>query len=297
VRVAVTGASGLIGTALVARLRAGGHDVVRLVRRSAAAPDEVSWDPAAGTVDAAGLAGVEGAVHLAGAGVGDHRWTAAYKQQILDSRVQGTATLVAALVRLDPQPQVLVSGSAQGFYGDRGEQTLTEDSPGGTGFLSDVVREWEAATEPAVAAGIRVVKLRSGLVMAPGGGAFGRLLPLARLGLAGPLGSGRQWWSWITLTDEVAAIEHLLTASTLAGPVNCCAPNPGRNADVVRAVAAAMHRPALLPAPAFALRAVLGEFSQEVLASTRMLPQRLLDDGFPFTHPGLGEAAAWLAGA
>ena len=296
-RVAVTGASGLIGTALVARLRAGGHDVVRLVRRSAAAPDEVSWDPAAGTVDAAGLAGVEGAVHLAGAGVGDHRWTAAYKQQILDSRVQGTATLVAALVRLDPQPQVLVSGSAQGFYGDRGEQTLTEDSPGGTGFLSDVVREWEAATEPAVAAGIRVVKLRSGLVMAPGGGAFGRLLPLARLGLAGPLGSGRQWWSWITLTDEVAAIEHLLTASTLAGPVNCCAPNPGRNADVVRAVAAAMHRPALLPAPAFALRAVLGEFSQEVLASTRMLPQRLLDDGFPFTHPGLGEAAAWLAGA
>jgi uncharacterized protein (TIGR01777 family) len=293
VRVAVTGASGLIGTALVTRLHAGGHDVVRLVRRTPRAADEVRWDPEAGTVDLAGLAGVEGAVHLAGAGVGDHRWTAEYKRAIRDSRVLGTATLVGALTRLDPLPRVLVSGSAEGFYGNRGDEVLTEAAIGGEGFLADVVRAWEAETAPAAAAGIRVTLARTGLVMSPTGGAFGRLLPLLKLGVAGPLGSGRQWWAWITLDDEVAALEFLLEKD-VDGPVNLSAPNPQRQGELTRALGRAFRRPAILPAPAFALRLALGEFSADVLSSTRMVPRRLLDAGFSFRHPDVDSAAEWL---
>ncbi|HET9658676.1 MAG TPA: TIGR01777 family oxidoreductase [Kineosporiaceae bacterium] len=292
----MTGASGLIGTALVPRLRAAGHDVVRLVRRRARADDEVSWDPAAGEVDLAGLGTVDATVHLAGAGVGDHRWTAGYKRTIRDSRIEGTRTLVGALCRLAPLPRVLVSGSAVGFYGSRGEEELTEDSPGGEGFLAEVVRDWEAETGPAAEAGIRVVQARTGLVLAAGGGALGRMLPLLRLGLAGPLGNGRQWWPWITLDDEVAALIFLLDGG-LAGPVNLCAPEPARNREVTAALGQALHRPTLLPAPAPALRLALGEFAGDVLASQRALPRRLLGAGYRFAQPTLADAARWAAAA
>lgn len=292
-KIAVTGSSGLIGTALVTRLHASGHDVVRLVRRAPRAADEVTWDPERGTVDLDGLAGVEAAVHLAGAGVGDRRWTAEYKRVIRDSRVLGTRTLVTALSALDPLPRVLVSGSAVGFYGSRGDEVLTEASTPGDDFLADVVRAWEAETVPAVEAGIRVATSRTGLVMSPRGGAFGRLLPLLRLGLAGPLGNGRQWWPWITLEDTTAALEFLLEKD-LDGPVNLSAPNPQRQGELTRALGRAFRRPALLPAPALALRAVLGEFSGEVLGSQRMVPRKLLDAGFSFRHPDVDSAAEWL---
>jgi len=296
VRIAITGSTGLIGTALLTRLRETDHDVVRLVRRPPRAADEVTWDPERGTVDLDGLRGVEAAVHLAGAGVGDHRWTDEYKRTIRNSRVLGTRTLVAALTTLDPLPSVLVSGSAVGFYGDRGDDELTEASTGGQGFLADVVRAWEAETAPAAAAGIRVALARTGLVMSPEGGAFGRLLPLVKLGLAGPLGDGRQWWPWITLDDEVSALAFLLT-NDISGPVNLGSPQPARNGEVTRALGRVVNRPAVLKAPRFALRLALGEFSGDVLASQRMLPERLLDAGFTFRHPDLDTAARWVVGA
>lgn len=293
VKIVVTGASGLIGTALVTRLHASRHEVVRLVRRPPRAGDEVRWDPERGTVDLDGLAGVDGAVHLAGAGVGDHRWTDDYKRQIRDSRVLGTRTLVEALTKLDPLPRVLVSGSAVGYYGSRGDEVLTETSGAGEGFLAEVVHAWEAEAVPAAQAGIRVAYARTGLVMSPTGGAFGRLLPLLKLGVAGPLGNGRQWWPWITLEDETAALEFLLDKD-VEGPVNLSAPNPQRQGELTKTLGRAFRRPALLPAPAIALRAVLGEFAADVLASQRMLPKALLDAGFSFRHPDLDSAAEWL---
>ena len=291
-KIAVTGSSGLIGTALVTALHAAGHDVVRLVRRPARRPDEVTWDPGAGTVDVDGLAGVQAAVNLAGAGVGDHRWNDAYKQTVLQSRVDSTRTLAKALAALDPLPQVLVSGSAVGFYGDRGDEPLTEASGPGVGFLAEVCLAWEDAATTASDAGIRVALARTGLVLSPEGGALGRLLPLARLGLAGPLGSGRQWWPWITLDDEVRALMFLLEQD-VDGPVNLSAPQPARNLELTRAIGAALHRPTLIPAPGFGLRIVLGEFAGEVLASQRMLPARLLEAGFAFHHQTPAQAAAW----
>jgi hypothetical protein len=295
VKIAVTGASGLIGTALVTRLHAAGHDVVRLVRRPPRAADEVSWDPDGGNVDLDGLAGLDAAVHLAGAGVGDHRWTDDYKRTIRNSRVLGTRTLVKALTALDPLPSVLVSASGVDFYGeDRGEEELTEDSAVGEGFLPAVCLAWEAETEPASAAGIRVARIRSGLVMSPSGGAFGRMLPLVKAGLGGPLGSGKQWWPWITLEDEVAAIEFLLTHDA-SGPFNLAAPHPARQKDVMKALARAAHRPALpVPAPKAALRIALGEFAGAVVGSKRVLPRRLVASGFTFRHPELDGAAEWV---
>lgn len=292
-RIAVTGSTGLIGTALVTRLHASGHEVVRLVRRAPRAADEVRWDPAKGEIDLDGLAGIEGAVHLAGAGVGDHRWTESYKRTILESRTSGTGTLARALAQLDPLPRTLVSGSAVHFYGDGGEDVLTESSGPGDGFLASVVRAWEAATAPAEEAGIRVVHARTGLVLSAQGGALARMLPLARLGLGGPLGSGRQWWPWITLEDEVRALEFLLEKD-LEGPVNLSAPQPVRNVEVARALGRALKRPALLPAPAFALRALLGEMAPEILFSQRMLPARLLDAGFTFGQRTIDQAVAWI---
>lgn len=209
-KVAVTGSHGLIGTALVERLTARGDEVIRLVRSAPSGPGEVRWDPAGGSVDLDGLEGVDGVVHLAGAGVGDRRWTAAYKREIRDSRALGTRTLVRALTSLEAGPRVLVSGSAIGYYGDRGEEVLTETSAPGQGFLTGVVEVWEAEAVPAADAGIRVVHPRFGLIMAPNGGAFKQLLLLARLGLAGPMGNGRQWWSWITLHDTLNALELML---------------------------------------------------------------------------------------
>ena len=284
-KIAVTGASGLIGSALVPHLRARGDEVLRLVRRTAVAPDEVEWDPATGTVDLEALAGVDAVVHLAGAGVGDHRWTDAYKKTILDSRVNGTSTIARAMAQLDPRPTTLVSGSAIGWYGDTGERAVDETAPAGTGFLADVVRAWEAAADPARDAGIRVTHARTGLVVSGAGGAWARLFPIFKLGLGGKLGSGRQYWSWISLRDEVAALTYLLDNESLSGPVNLTGPDPVTNADVTAAMGEVLHRPTLFAVPAFALKTVLGEFSSEVLGSSRVVPAVLEQSGFAWQDP------------
>jgi hypothetical protein len=289
-KIAITGASGLIGSALVPHLRSQGNEVVRLVRRPTTAPDEVTWDPAAGTFDLAGLQGTEAVVHLAGAGVGDHRWTDEYKRQILDSRVDGTRTIVDAITHLDVAPKVLISGSAIGWYGETGDRRVDETDPAGTGFLADVVRAWEATADPAEQAGIRVVHARTGLVVAKEGGAWARMFPLFKLGLGGKLGSGRQYWSWISLRDEVRAIEYLIANESVTGPVNLTAPNPATNAEVTAAMGQVLGRLTLLPAPAFALKAVLGEFSTEVLGSARVLPAVLERAGFTWDDTTIASA-------
>jgi hypothetical protein len=289
-KIAITGASGLIGSALVPHLRSQGNEVVRLVRRPTTAPDEVTWDPAAGTCDLAGLQGTEAVVHLAGAGVGDHRWTDDYKRQILDSRVDGTRTIVDAITHLDVAPKVLISGSAIGWYGETGDRRVDETDPAGTGFLADVVRAWEATADPAEQAGIRVVHARTGLVVAKEGGAWARMFPLFKLGLGGKLGSGRQYWSWISLRDEVRAIEYLIANESVTGPVNLTAPNPATNAEVTAAMGQVLGRPTLLPAPAFALKAVLGEFSTEVLGSARVIPAVLERAGFTWDDTTIASA-------
>jgi uncharacterized protein (TIGR01777 family) len=291
-RVAITGASGLIGSALSAFLRARGDEVVHLVRREPLTSSEVRWDPPSRTLDPRVLAGLTAVVHLAGAGVGDHRWTPAYKQQILASRVDGTATVAAALADLG-EPIALVSGSAIGVYGDRGEEVLTEDSPAGRGFLADVVQAWESATRPAQDAGLRVVHARTGLVLTPHGGAMERMLPLARWGLAGPLGTGRQYWSWITLHDEVRALAHLIDQD-LVGPVNLVSTQPLPQGEVMKALGGVLGRRALLPAPALALKVILGEFAGDVLASDRILPSVLTASGFVFDHDTIESAMRWL---
>jgi uncharacterized protein (TIGR01777 family) len=288
-RVAITGSSGLIGSALSAFLRARGDEVVRLVRRPPEEPDEVQWDPAAGVLDPADLEGVTAAVNLAGAGVGDHRWTPDYQQQILASRVDSTTTLVRALVDLG-HPVRLVSGSAVGFYGDRGDEVLTEQSAPGEGFLTEVVLAWEAAADPARAAGLPVAFSRTGLVLAAGGGAMARMVPLARVGINGPLGSGRQWWPWISLRDTVAGLVWLVDHPELTGPVNLVGPQPERQRQVASELGRQLHRPALLPAPAFGIRAVLGGFADEVLTSKRVVPNALQDSGFRHTDATVGSA-------
>ncbi|MDP1877670.1 MAG: TIGR01777 family oxidoreductase [Actinomycetota bacterium] len=289
-KIAVTGASGLIGSALVPHLRSAGHDVVRLVRRPSAAPDEVAWDPAVGTVDLGALAGTEAVVHLAGAGVGDHRWTDDYKRTILDSRVDGTHAISRAMAQLDPRPRVLVSASAIGWYGDTGARAVDETASPGTGFLANVVRAWEAAATPAAEAGIRVVHPRSGLVVSADGGAWERMLPLFKLGLGGRMGSGRQYWSWISLRDEICALQFLVEQEHLSGPVNLTGPRPATNAEVTAAMGRVLGRPTLLPVPSFALRAVLGEFSSEVLGSLRVEPAVLTAAGFAFQDPTIDDA-------
>jgi uncharacterized protein (TIGR01777 family) len=294
VKVAITGSSGELGSALVPALTAAGHDVVRLVRREPAAPDEVRWNPTGGSVDLAGLAGTDAAVNLAGAGMADKRWTAQYKRTIRDSRVLGTRTLVRALGQLDPVPHTLVSQSGIDVYGSTGEALVDEDTPGGEGFLADVARAWEHEAEAARADGIRVVTSRTQHRMSAAGPSFGRLLTLSRLGLGGPLGGGRQWWSWITLPDHVAAVQFLLE-SDLSGPVNLVSPEPARNRDIVKAIGRATHRPALLPAPAFAMRLVVGEVAVLALASHRVIPSKLLAAGFSYQHPDLDTACRWLA--
>lgn len=295
-RIVVSGASGLIGRHLVAHLRNGGHEVLTLVRHAEREPHEVQWDPSAGRLDPRRLTGVQGAVNLSGAGVGDKRWTAQYKETILRSRTESTSTLVRALLALDEQPQVLVNASAIGAYGDGGSAVLTEDSPRGGDFLAHVVQEWEGATAPATDAGLRVALARTGLLANPVGGAFGQLLTLVRLGLGGPLGSGTQWWSPISMPDELAALEFLLTHD-VSGPVNLVCPEPATNLAVTAALGAALHRPTVLPAPAFALRLALGEFAGQTLASQRVVPQVLQDNGFEFRHPDVAAVTGWLARA
>jgi uncharacterized protein (TIGR01777 family) len=288
-RIVVSGASGLIGTALIAHLRSAGHDVRTLVRRPPGSPAEIRWDPAAVSLDPDALTGVQAAINLSGAGIGDRRWTEKYRRLVVDSRTGSTTLLASTLAKLDPLPDVLLSGSAIGYYGDCGDEQITESSPAGTGFLANVCVQWEASTAAAASAGIRVCHLRTGLVLSRGGGLLGKLLPLYRLGLGGPLGSGRQWQSWITLDDEVAAIAFLLTAQ-IAGPVNLTAPGPVRQRDLARALGRAVRRPALLPAPAPALRIAVGGFADEgILASQRALPTVLTDAGFAFGATDIDE--------
>ena len=296
-KVAITGSSGLIGTALTASLQADGHQVVRLVRRPPTGADEIRWDPRAADAGNPVLTGVSACVHLAGAGVGDHRWTAAYKAEIRSRRVLATRALAAALAGLSPRPLTFISGSAMGWYGDTGGAAVTEEAPAGNGFLSRVVADWEAAAAPARDAGIRVAQLRSGLVLGSGGGMLGRLSLPARLGVLPRFGDGRQVMSWISLTDEVRAIRFLLDgpgAEGRSGPYNLTAPNPVTNTELTSALLAACRRPdfSWLRVPAPALRLGLGEMSSELLTSARVLPKRLLDAGFEFDYPTVDAALA-----
>jgi hypothetical protein len=289
-RIAITGSTGLIGSALSRSLLADKHEVVRLVRREPATPDEVRWEPERGYVDTAGLFGVDAVVHLAGAGIGDHRWTAAYKKTLRDSRVLGTAAIAEAAACLDTPPGVLVCGSAIGIYGDTGDRRVDERTPPGDGFLAGLCQEWEDAAAPAEEAGIRTAFARTGLVVAREGGAWGRLFPLFKAGLGGRLGDGRQYWSFIALHDEIAALRHIIDTPELSGPVNLTAPEPLTNRDVTAAMGRILHRPTLASVPAPALRLALGEFSQDVLGSQRVVPRRLLDSGFSYAFPEIDGA-------
>ncbi|MFJ3642054.1 TIGR01777 family oxidoreductase [Streptomyces sp. NPDC090108] len=289
-RIAVAGASGLIGSALVRSLRADGHEVVRLVRREPRGGDEVRWDPERGRVDAPGLTGCDVVVNLAGAGVGDRRWTPEYKRLIRSSRVLGTRTLAEAAASLPEPPRVFVNGSAIGYYGDTGDRITDEDSPAGEGFLPSVCVEWEAAAAPVREAGVRTVFARTGLVVAREGGAWGRMFPLFKAGLGGRLGDGRQYWSYISLADEVAAIRHLIEHDTLVGPFDLTAPEPLTNSAITEAMGRVLHRPTPFPVPAAVLRMALGEMAEDVLGSQRVVPKRLLESGFVFTHPGIDQA-------
>lgn len=293
-RVAISGASGLIGSALSSYLVARGDDVRHLVRRDARTGSEISWDPANRRLDPASLDGVDAVVHLAGAGIGDRRWSPSHKQDVLASRTDGTAAVATAVAAHGDRIR-LVSGSAIGWYGnDRGDEILTEQSPEGTGFVAEVARAWEASTAPASAAGAPVAMSRTGLVMSRTGGAFEPLVRLGRLGLAGPLGSGRQWWAWVTLDDVVRALVHLVDRRDITGPVNVVGPEPLRQKELVQEIGRQLGRPTVLPAPAFALRAVLGEFSSEVTASRRVIPTRLRESGFEWVHGSISSAVATI---
>ncbi|GAA2832155.1 TIGR01777 family oxidoreductase [Kitasatospora paracochleata] len=289
-RIAVTGSTGLIGSALVRSLLADGHEVVRLVRRrsrTGVQPDGtlgVGWNPHRLEIDAAALEGLDAVVHLAGAGVGDHRWTEAYKREIRDSRVLGTETVAGALAGLKRPPRVLVSASAVGWYGQTGDRVIDETAPAGDDFLARVCAEWEAAARPAADAGVRVVHPRTGLVMDRHGGAGARLFPVFKLGLGGRLGSGEQYWSAVSLADEVAALRFLIDREELSGPVNVAGPDPVTNGRLTEELGRVLGRPTLFAVPDFALKAVLGQMAVEVTGSHRVVPRKLLEAGFRFRH-------------
>lgn len=290
--IVLAGSHGFIGTALRSSLQDAGHDVRVLVRHAVTRPEEIWWDPAAGRLDPAALHGADAVVDLAGVNPGTRPLTAARKREVMSSRVDTAGLLARTIARLDAPRPALLQASGIGAYGDRGDTLLDETEPLGRTFFAEVVRQWEDATRPAQDAGARVVLLRTGVVLGPGGGALRPLWPLLRLGLGGRLGSGRQYWSWITLHDEVRAIEHLLTAD-VAGPVNLVT-RADRNQDVTAALAQALHRPAVVAAPAWALRLVLQDFSSEVLGSVRATPAALTASGFVPAHPDLASAARWL---
>ncbi|QPP09249.1 TIGR01777 family protein [Streptomyces bathyalis] len=306
-RIAVSGSTGLIGTALSRSLRADGHDIVRLVRRApqearryesagrapaagGRPPSEVRWDPKGQYVDAAGLVGCDAVVHLAGAGIGDRRWTPAYKKELRDSRVLGTAAIADALASLDEPPRTLIVGTAVGYYGDTGSRPVDESAPPGDDFLANLCQEWEEAAVSAEEAGIRTVFARSGLVVAREGGAWGPLFRIFKAGAGGRLGSGNQYWSHIALHDHIAALRHLLERDDLSGPFNLTAPEPVTNKEATAAMGRVLHRPTIFPVPAPVLRAALGEFSKDVLGSQRVIPRRLLESGFTFAFPGIEDA-------
>jgi len=285
----------MLGAAVRQVLGASGINAVQLVRRETVGPNELKWNPAAGQpiANIERLEGLDAAIYLSGANVAAHRWTRAYKREIWASRVDSTRTLATALAGLRQPPRVLLGASATGVYGSRRDEILDERSGPGKGFLAELCREWEAAARPAAEAGIRVVNLRFGVVLGRGDGALGKMLPLFRLGLGGRLGSGRQWMSWVGLADAVAAVLFALDAAALEGPVNVTAPEPVTNAEFTRALGRAVHRPAILPAPAFALRLALGEMADEaLLASARAVPAKLTEAGFQFAQPTIDAALA-----
>ena len=289
-KIVISGASGLIGTQLVAKLSQSGHEVIRLVRRSPKA-DEIQWNPKSGTLDAAALEGADAVIHLSGAGIGDKRWTTSYRKEILDSRTDTTALLAKTIASLSRKPSVFLSGSAIGIYGARNDEQLTEVSTHGTGFLAEVCEQWEAAAKPAVDAGVRTVYLRTGIVLTPKGGALKKLLPLFKLGVGGKFGNGKQWQSWISIDDEIGAIEHLLTAN-VSGAVNLTAPNPVTNAEFTKVLASVLKRPAIVPVPTFAPKILLGGELADALLFTgqRVIPAALNASGYSFKHTTLERA-------
>lgn len=293
-RILVSGSHGLVGAALAESLTADGHTVLALVRSNTPGPDEVGWDPEGGAMDAAALerAAADAVVHLAGENIAAGRWTPEQKERVRSSRVTGTRTIADAIAALERPPRVFVAASAIGYYGDRGDEVLTEDSRPGAGFLADVSRKWEAAAAPAGDAGIRLVNARIGIVLSTQGGALPKFLTPFRLGVGGPFGSGKQWMSWIALGDVVGALRHALDCAALQGPVNLVSPNPVRNRDFARSLGKVLSRPAFLPAPAFALRMIMGSEMADalLLSSQRVEPRRLVKTGFHFGHPDVEEA-------
>jgi uncharacterized protein (TIGR01777 family) len=294
VKIVIAGSSGLLGSALVAALRRDGDDVIRLVRRPARSGDEIQWDPRApgGGLSTAALDGAGAVVNLAGAGVADRRWTASYKEEIRESRVTGTGVLSGMLAGLGRPPSVLLNGSAIGWYGDTGGRAVDESAPAGTGFLAEVVRDWEAAADPARQAGVRVVTLRSGIVLAKQGGVLARMLPPFRLGLGARLGPGTQVMSWVAVSDWIRIVRFLLDDPGMSGPVNLTAPEAVSNAEFTSALAAALHRPAVLSVPSPVLALALGGVTSDLLSSARVLPKRLGDAGFEFSLPSVRAALA-----
>jgi uncharacterized protein len=290
-KIVVAGASGLVGTALVPALRAAGHDVRRLVRRATvSAPDEILWSPAAGELDPRDLQGTDAFINLAGENIG-RRWTAARRERILRSRVDSTRTLVKAIAALSPAPRVLLNASAAGYYGDRGDDTLNEASGIGHGLLPEVCLAWETHAQVAARAGVRTVLLRFGVILTPDGGALGKMLPLFRRGLGGRLGSGEQWMSWVGIDDVIGAMMHLMHDARCTGPVNVVSPAPVTNREFTATLGRVLRRSAVIPAPAWALRLAFGDMAEEaLLASTRVLPQRLIETGYQFRHPTLESA-------
>lgn len=293
--VLVSGSTGLIGTALVPALEERGHRVVRLVRSGGGGRDAVRWDPSSGEIEAGGIEGVEAVVHLAGESIAEGRWTAQKKARIMESRRQGTGLLARTIAGMGTPPRVMVSMSAIGYYGDRGNELLRETSPPGELFLSGVCVEWERAADPAREAGIRVVHPRTGIVLTTKGGAFGRTLPIFKLGLGGKIGSGRQYWAWITLDDVVGALIHAMETDALEGPVNVVAPDPPTNAEYTQVLGRVLNRPTIFPLPAPAARLMLGEVADELLLpSARVEPARLQETGYDYRHPELEGAFRYL---
>jgi uncharacterized protein (TIGR01777 family) len=295
-RVLVSGASGLVGSEVIRQLKEQGHEPLRLVRRAATAPDEVEWNPATGFIQEGIMETVDAVVNMAGATTGKIPWTAKYKEEIVNSRLDSTRTLVNAMKAAKKKPSVLVSGSASGYYGATGEKILAESAPKGTGFLSDLAHQWEQEALKAPTE-VRVVLARTTMVMSRKLGALGRLLPLIKLGIGGPLGSGKQWWAWISLPDEAAAIIHLIKTPTASGAYNLTAPEPATCGQIVKQLAKDLKRPSLIAVPTFALKLLIGEAAVELLlCSQNMTADRLLSTGFKFQHPTLREASAWVVG-
>jgi uncharacterized protein (TIGR01777 family) len=293
-RVAITGSTGLIGSALTRSLLLDGHQVLRLTRGGAPAfadgSESAGWDPKAGTVRPGALEGVEAVVHLAGAGIGDKRWNDAYKKELRDSRVLGTQTIARAVAALDVKPRVLISSSAVGYYGDTGDRVVEESTPAGMDFLGRLCVEWEDAAAPAAQAGIRVVHPRTGLVVSAKGGAWGKLFPLFQYGVGGRLGSGNQYWPFIALADHIAALRFAIDNEDVVGPLNLSAPEPLTNREITKAMGRAMHRPTLASVPEFALKIVIGEFSSGITGSCRAVPAALLKAGFTFQYPTIEDS-------